>query len=244
MPAAVEQDVLVDLVGVDADVPRCLREDHLRNRLELRARSDAPGGVRREVQDDQLGARRDERREVLAGERKALLLVEVQRDRLEAEVAGERLVDREARARVDHLVAGVAVHLLAEADRRLAAGKHHHPVRRDVETTPRAHFGRDGFAERQDALRVHVVGHVGVELPLDLVPDVGRQREVGLAEIAADDLETGRGHLVDVRTDLERVLGADPLHSCRIERHGRPLQGHRMAKGIPTQGAAGISYCT
>jgi len=180
--ASIEQDVLVNLIGIDAHVLRRPGQDHLGNRLELRTRGHAAGRIGREIQDDQLRAWRDERREFVTCEREALALIQVQRHGLETEVPGEGLVDGETRARVDDLVTGIAVDLLAETDRRLAAREHHDPLRRDVESPARADIGGNRFPQRQNPLRIDVMGHVGVELPFHLVavsPRRGYARAAG-----------------------------------------------------------------
>jgi hypothetical protein len=79
----------------------------------------------------------------------------------------------------------------------------------DRQAAARADVRGDRFAQRKDSLRVDVVRLVVVELELDLLADVLRQREVGLAEVAADDALSGRFDVADERADLERVLGID-----------------------------------
>ncbi len=49
-----------------------------------------------------------------------------------------------------------------------------------------SHVWRDRLAEREDSLRIDVVRQIVVDLPLDLLADVPRKREIGLAEVAPD----------------------------------------------------------
>src|SRR5262249_48987032 len=70
-------------------------------------------------------------------------------------------------------------------------------------------------------------------LPLHVVPDVGGQREVGLAEVAADDALALLLHGADQGTDLERALGAEEEGPLREETAPR-----RGGGGSPAGGAA------
>ena len=75
----------------------------------------------------------------------------------------------------------------------------------------RADLAGDRLAERQDALRIDIVSHVEVDAPLHFVGDVLRQAEIRLADVALDDPVPGLLDRPDIRPDLERVLGADPI---------------------------------
>ena len=56
---SIEEDVLVDLVRVDAQVGPAPRPDQSRNRLQILLGDDTSGGVRRGAEDDQLGSVRE-----------------------------------------------------------------------------------------------------------------------------------------------------------------------------------------
>jgi hypothetical protein len=142
----------------------------------------------------------------------------MERDSGCSDVSNEGFVNREPRARVDDLVAGVAVGLLCESDGHLCAGKDDDAVRRYVNPSGFAHGVCDGLAKRKNSLRIVVVGEVVVNLPLDLFGDVSGQREIGLSEVASHDLVAGVLELLYEWTDLERVLGVEHRDAIREER--------------------------
>ena len=226
----VEENVLVDFVREHPDVARCPIENHGGNVAELLRIRDATGRVRREVEVDQLRAIADQPREIIAGQREAGLLAEVQGSRCRVDIAGEALVDRKPRRRVDDLATGVDVGLLAEADRRFDAGEDDHPFRRCIDTASHRYLVRDRLPETENSLRVAVVRVVGVELPFDFLPDVVRELEVGLADVAADDAAPGRLDLLNGGADREGVLGVDQPHPISEEGHDTPPRdGERTA---------------
>ena len=124
---ALVEDPAVDLVGQDHEV---VLAGDVGDLLEVLARRDAAGRVGRRVDDDELGPRRDQRRQLVRVEAEVVLLADRAGDGLAADEAGHRLVDREARVRVDDLVALVDEGQDREEHDRLAAGDHDHAVRR------------------------------------------------------------------------------------------------------------------
>ena len=68
---AVEEDLLVDLVGIDADVGAAAFPDQVGNARQFATGEDAAGRVRGGAQDDELGALGDERRQIVGVEAKS-----------------------------------------------------------------------------------------------------------------------------------------------------------------------------
>ena len=209
MLVAIEEDVLIDLVRVDARLRRGLPADDVGDLRQLPGRDDTTGRVGGEVEDDDTGASGDQRREFAPGEAEIGRLAQVQWHRLGAEVGGEGFVDREAGARIDDLVAGIAVGLLRQPDGGLAAREDHDTIGRDRNAAPGRHGAGDGLAQRQDALWIAVMRQVEIDLPLHLVGNMLGEREIGFAEIAFDDLEAAGFELADLGADPEGVLAAD-----------------------------------
>jgi hypothetical protein len=56
---------------------------------------------------------------------------------------------------------------------------------------------------------------VEVELPFDFVANVGRQRKVGLADVALDHAAAGRLERSNARPNFEGVLRAQQLDTTR-----------------------------
>src|SRR5450759_4928454 len=73
--------------------------------LQVLARGDATGWIGRRVQDHEAGPGRDQRGQFVGVEAEAVLLADRAGDRAPTDIAGHRFVDREARIRVDDLVA-------------------------------------------------------------------------------------------------------------------------------------------
>ena len=75
------------------------------------------------------------------------------------------------------------------------------------------------------------MGHIEVEVFLDRLPDVHRQLEIRLAEIALDHPGTTILHFLDVRSDLEGVFGAEDGGTRGKQAHG----GSPLARGGATE---------
>jgi hypothetical protein len=213
------------------------------------ARGHASGRIRREIQVEQFRALAQQRLELVRAEREAVLFAKVKRHGLRAQVADEGLVDRKARARVDDVIAGVAVDLLRESDRRLGAGEDDHAVRGDLQPALFADRLGDGHAQRLDALRIDVMRLIEVDLPFDFFSDVPGQREVGFADVAADDALSKFFNFADPGADLERVLRAQRVHTAcewrcldRLQRrHVSPPPCERL---FPLDGSAARAVLT
>jgi hypothetical protein len=163
------------------------------------------------VQEQQLRLRRDQLFEIRRIEGEIALLPEVHRHRLRAAGDDLRLVDRESRVRVDHLVARPVVGGREDGvgDEGLGAGADHHVLGPDRQAAahPR-HVARRRFAQRIDAGR----GRIAV-LALADRPDAGflhvhRRGKVRLADAEADDVLALAGERVDFGEYHEGVLGA------------------------------------
>ena len=148
---AVVDELAVDLVGVDPDAG--MSAQHVGNRFERRTVEDSAGRIVRRIEDQQPCLRTDPRRELGRIEREAARLAQWQRHRHRAVGDDLRLVDREARDREDHLVAGAVVGDRGDrvADERLRAGADDDLVGADLDAAQRAHRCRGGRTQFVDA---------------------------------------------------------------------------------------------
>ena len=220
MSASVKEDVLVDLVRVDPHVLPAAPQDNLGDALELFLGGDAARRVRGKTEVDQLGPLGEKRGQFLARQAEPLLLVQMNGLGDGPDVVDERLVDGKTRAGIDHLVPRVAVGLLGEADGRLGPGEDHHAVGRGGDPAGLTEVVGHRLAQRQDPLGVAVVGVVQVDLPLHLVLDDLRDREVRLAQVAFDHSLALLLEQTDVRPDLEGILGIDESDALGEQCHG------------------------
>ena len=95
-------------VGFVAEHEQSVPADELGQTLELPRRAFDPRRVVQVVQDEQLRGWRDEPLDLLQVEREAVGSLDVGvRHRTTAEELDQRAVDRKARVRVEHLVAGI-----------------------------------------------------------------------------------------------------------------------------------------
>jgi hypothetical protein len=206
MVLSVEDDVLVNLVGVDPDVGPGLLADDSGDILEIVERQNAARRVRRGVDNEHFRSGRDEPLDVSGVEAEVLRLLEVERDRFGADKGHPGLVDREPRARVDHFIAGVHVGHHGVRDRGLCPGRHHDLPRVDLDP-PRA-FDLTGnrLAQPDDPLRVGIVRVPRLDvLDRDVVDVVGAV-EIRLAEIQPDDLQALLLASPDVVANLEGIF--------------------------------------
>lgn len=122
MTGPVEEDVLINFVGINSHVGLALLLNHFRDLLKLLPGCYAAGWVGREVEEDQPGPRRDCRGDVRPGKRETRLFFQVDGHGLGADVPGEGFIDGIAGTGVNHLVTGITVSFLAQTDGRLAPG--------------------------------------------------------------------------------------------------------------------------
>ncbi len=183
-------EVLVDLVG---EHPQTVLDRPATDRLDLLARVDRTGWVRRRYEEQRLGPRRAGRLEVFDRAAEPRGLVGVHKHRHPAGQHDRFGVGGPKRGHDDDFVARVAQHregvghgLLAPVGDQHLGGGH-----RQARVAPR--LGRDRLFERGDACGrgVVVVGRItaGLDRGLD---DVGRGREVRLTGTEANDVLAGR----------------------------------------------------
>ena len=119
---------------------------------EILRRHDAAGRVLRRVEDDELRSRRQPLGEIGDREGEVALLEQRQRNRRRADPADRRLVDREARIGIDHLVAGLADGQDREEEERLGArSRRARSPDRTVTPRVRVRCSRDRLPELDDA---------------------------------------------------------------------------------------------
>ena len=235
----VEHDPLVDLVGVHAYIGSRVPENDGGGLLELLPRRNAASRVRRSVDIDETCAIGDQRKEIAPAKAEPGAFLEMKRNGRRADVANERFVNREAWARIDDLVTGVAVRLLRKTDWRLRSGKYDYTVGSDPKASPRPHRVRDRFAQGENALGVVVMRHVVVDLPLYLLRDVAREGKVRLTDVAPHDVMTVVLDLLDVRPDLEGVFGVDHSNAIGVQSSRRGGWGSSGCHRFLLSGSAG-----
>ena len=207
MLEAIEQDVFVDLVRVDAHVRMAAFAHNLGDAREILGREHAAGRVRGRAQDDEPRALREARREIVRREREPPCLGEMERHRARPHERRPRLVDREPRTRVDDLVAAIHVRLEGEPDRGLGPGRDDDPVGLHRDAPRRRHVAGDRLAEGGEPRRIAVAGVARLQLGHGDPIQVGRAAEVRRPDVEADDIHPPVETHLDVVVDLEGVLG-------------------------------------
>ena len=196
------------------------------------SRQHGPGRVVRRVEDEQPRARRDQRGDLLDVHPEVVRLAQRRGDRRASDVARHRLVDREARVRVDDLVAIVDQREHGVEHDRLRAGRDDHLLGRGLDPLPALHVGHDRLAQRRDAGGGRVVRRALVQQrPGRGLGDVARRVEVGLADLQVDHVAAGRLERTGARGGLEGGLRPDPLHAARKFQRGSLVRVPRQARG-------------
>ena len=195
----------------------------LRDPFQLLPGERTAGRVVRVIEDQQLRLRIDQPIQILKIKGKVLCLVEMDRHGLRAARDDLRFVDREARVRVDHLVAGAMVGGGEDGvgDEGLRAGAHHHVLRADRQPAAHArHVPGRRLAQRVDARRGRVAVLALADRADARLLHVQRRREVRLADAEADDVLALRGERGDFGQHDEGVLGAEGLGAFAEGGHG------------------------
>ena len=219
MAVIIEEDVLIDLVGKDADIIAAPGADHPGDLLELFRGGDPSRRIGGKVEEDQLGSLRKDGRQFLAGKGKGVLLFQMDGDRRSAHIGDEGFIDGKTGAGIDHLVPRTAVGLLAKADGGLAPRKDDDALRLRPDPPRFASLSRDGRPEGRDPLGITVMGVIEVDLAFDLLLDESGDRKIRLTQIALDDLPSLRLQRTDIRSYLERILAVDTPCPVRIQPH-------------------------
>ena len=209
MLRTIEDDRLVRLVRVHPNFGTGPSQDHRRDLGELIPARHATGGIRREVEEDHLGAGRNQFPEILPGEVEAGVLTQAQRDRNPSDVPDERLEERVPRRGVNHLIARLEVGVLGESNWGSPPGVYDDALRIDLDPTVCPHLGSNGAPHLDQPLRIAVGGVTGADGVDDGIGNVTRQGKVGLTEVAADHLARLGLDLGDQRPEGKRLLGAD-----------------------------------
>ena len=216
---AIEGDVLVDLIRIDADVRTAALAHQCGNLLEQALRKYPARGIRGGAQHQDLRLFREQPVEILHREGEAALFAENERFRHAPEIGHPRFVNREPRARIDDLVAGVHVGHHRVADGRLRPREDDDPIRGHLDAARPGHVAGQGFPERSDPGGVRVVGVPGADGGDPGFVDVRGAVEVGFADGEGNDIHAagaGAGH---VFPDLERVFGTHVAETPGKKRH-------------------------
>jgi hypothetical protein len=178
MLVPIKEDVFIDLIGEDADIIGAFLLNHLSDLLKLAFGSHPSCGVRWEVEKDHLRLLVEKRRQFLTREAEVLLLLQMNGNRFSPDIVDERFVNRKGGAGIDDLISWITVNLLAKADRRLGAREDDNAFGSRIDSPCLAQVSRNGFAQRQNPLRIAVMGIVQINLFLDLLLDVLRNRKI------------------------------------------------------------------
>jgi len=103
-------------------------------------------------------------------------------------IVDEGFVDRKGGTGVNDLISWIAVSLLTKANGRLCTWEDNNTLRGRLNFPCLTQLLRNGFAKRENSLRIAVMGIVEINLSLDLFLDVLWHRKIGFPEIALDDL--------------------------------------------------------
>lgn len=202
----------VDLVRED---PAPLLGEQRRNLRVQRALDDPAGRIRRRVQDHQLRPRRQTLRKIIHRKRKPALLRQRKRNRGRARPADQRLVDREARVRIDHLVTGIASRNHTEEQKRLRARRNQDARGVDRQTAmPRQMLGAR-LAQNRQPLRRAIVRLPVAQRPHRRLDNVTRRVEVRLADLQVDHPPPLRLQRLRPRKHFERGLGPETIEARR-----------------------------
>ena len=149
--------------------------------------STPPVGFAGELRHEELRSRRDQRGQLVDVEAEVVRLADRDRDRRAADEAGDRFVDRVARVRHDHLVAGVDQGHDRVDHHALAADGHEDVLGLRGEPAAGGRVVGDRRAQVGQARVRRVVRQALVEGLLGRLADVRRGVEVGLADLEVDD---------------------------------------------------------
>ena len=170
----------------------CLHQ-HVGDRLELGLGVGGAGRVRRRVEDDPLGARRDRLLQRLRLHLEAVLHARRHDHRLAAGEQHHVRIADPVRRRDDDLVAGVERHHQRVVEHLLAAGRDDDLVRLVVEVVLALELADDRLLELRQALDRGVLRRPAALDRLDRrLLDVVRRVEVGLAGAEPDDVAARR----------------------------------------------------
>ena len=153
----------------------------------MRPAGHTAGRIGRKIQVNQARVAADQRRQLFGGQGKTVVFPQVNRHRPGAHVGDVGFIQRVTRGRVDDLVAALAVGLLGEADGRPGPGEHHHALRIDLrQPAILGDLARQGSPQFRHTLGIAVCGLSRPDGVDHRFGDVGRQRKVRLAQVAAN----------------------------------------------------------
>ncbi len=190
--------------------------------FEITSGEDPAGGVLRRVENQQLGLGCDARFELGRVEREIPRLTQRQRHRHGAMRLDLRFVDREARLRIDHLIAGAVIGGAQDrvGDERLGAGADHDFVGRNLQPAHLTHVARRRFAQLGNAGRGGVAMLALADRLDGRILHVRGCMEIGLTDAERDDVLALAGELGHFGKHHEGVLGAERRGAAADLGHG------------------------
>src|SRR5581483_11479542 len=172
---AFKQQAAVDLVGEDHDVAIA---DGFGDALDVALLEHGAGGILRRVDDDELGVVGDQALELIDVEPELEFFAKRNRDRFAADEVDHRLVNQEARIRVNDFIPYINQRQHRKENNWLTTWNYNHLFGSDLDATGAGDVVGDGLAEVGQAGRRSVVGPAMLESVGGRVDDVGRRIEV------------------------------------------------------------------
>ena len=232
--------MLVHVVGQHPDV--AVAHEHVGQRFQLVTAVGAAGGVRRRVEDQPLGLRRDRRLERCGRHLEAVFEGGVDKHRLTTGQQRDVGIGNPVWCGDDHLVAGVKRRHHRVVDDRLSARRDKSLFGRVVEPVLALELGADSLFQFGDTIDRGVFRLTRVDRLdrrcLDIIGGV----EIGFTGAQADDIATGGLEFGGLRRDGYGCGGLNAIERVGNETHGKPLfdRVHRRFYG---QNRAGRYAC-
>ena len=192
--------------------------DRRRGALQIGLRNDAAGRVLRGVEDHEARALAEQCLELGGVEAESALLAERQRHRRRAREAHRRLVDREPRIRVDHLVARTTGCEHREEEKRLRTGGDDDVLGIDRDAARVGKRPGRRLAQDRKPCRLAVVRLAGTNRGDPRLGDMRRRLEVRLADLEVDHVTARCLERACPGEDGERPLGAETADGRRNRR--------------------------
>src|SRR5579875_1243043 len=200
---------------------------------------DTAGRVLGRVQDQEPGAGRDLAGKLINVEAKAVLFPEGERNWCRTDEADHRLVDREARIRVDHLIALLRQGQDGEEHDGLPARRYHNLLRAEGQAALAAREACDALPQLADARRWRVMGFAGAECRDPGLDDMGGRIEVWLANLQVNDIDPAFLEGACPGEDFEGSLGSEASHPLgKLHLPGLPISADFLARWPPRAGEA------
>ena len=204
-------DVLVNLVGKHEEV--VMAHHHARQSLQLVLAVDAPRGVARRADDEQLGLLGDGVLQLLRSHLEIAFDARADNDRLSTRELHHLRIAHPVGSGDDNLVSGVDQSQYGIAHPLLAARSHDNLGRSILQPVLTLQLVSDGLAEDEITWNGRIFGEVVVDGLLASLLDVVGGIEVGFANTHVDHVDTLSTHLVASLRHGQRGRRSQPVES-------------------------------